>query len=243
MNLFFVPSWEQNTGTLPQEEATHCLKVLRKKVGDTISITNGKGTIAQARLLNLSVQNCKFEILQQEKVTPKPYHLHIAIAPTKNIERIEWMVEKTTEIGINEISFLLCQRSERKEVRIERLQKIAIQAIKQSKQAYLPFIHPIEPFKDFLEKRSFYTQKWIAFAGASNYLHDTLLPASSYLILIGPEGDFSAEELTLAQSKGFEPISLSSNTLRTETAALVAATLISTKNLTKESCLSELTQK
>ncbi len=231
MHVFYCPDLQTPQTILPEEEAVHCLQVLRKNVGEIIAITDGKGYFAEAKLLTNKPKNCLLEILQIRRQEPKPYYLHIAIAPTKNIERIEWFVEKATEIGIDEISFLRCERSERKEIRLERLQKIALQAIKQSKQAYLPVLNSMQTFSKFLEKNfDEYSQKWIACVASTTFLAQILQCKRKYLLLIGAEGDFSEKEINLAQEKGFEDISLGRNVLRTETAGIVACTIIASQN-------------
>ncbi|PKQ68930.1 16S rRNA (uracil(1498)-N(3))-methyltransferase [Raineya orbicola] len=231
MQLFYCPNFQLPQTILPEEEAIHCLQVLRKNVGEVISITDGKGHFAQAKILANKPKNCLLEILEIQRQEAKPYYLHIAIAPTKNIERMEWFVEKATEIGIDEISFLQCDRSERKEIRLERLQKVALQAIKQSKQAYLPLLNPMQKFSQFLAKDfEGYSQKWIAYVGSNTLLTQTLRSKGKYLLLIGAEGDFSEKEINLAKEKGFEEISLGKTVLRTETAGIVACTIVACQN-------------
>ncbi|WP_448530591.1 16S rRNA (uracil(1498)-N(3))-methyltransferase [Raineya sp.] len=231
MQLFYCPDLQAPQTILPEEEAIHCLQVLRKNIGETIAITDGRGHFAQAKILTHKPKNCLLEVFEIQKQEAKPYYLHIAIAPTKNIERMEWFVEKATEIGIDEISFLQCERSERKEIRLERLQKVALQAIKQSKQAYLPQLNPIQKFSQFLEKNfDEYSQKWIAYVGSTALLTQILQSRGKYLLLIGAEGDFSEKEINMAKEKGFEDISLGKNILRTETAGIVACTIVAYQN-------------
>ncbi|MCS6796254.1 MAG: 16S rRNA (uracil(1498)-N(3))-methyltransferase [Raineya sp.] len=230
--LFYCPYLQEKEVFLPEDEAIHCLQVLRKSTNDIITITDGKGHFAKAKILSNKPKKCLLQIFEVQKQSPKSYYLHIAIAPTKNIERVEWFVEKATEIGIDEISFLLCQRSERKEIRLERLQKIALQAMKQSKQAYLPALNPIEKFESFITKQVDYAQKWIAFVGAETFLGQVVQPYSKYLLLIGAEGDFSDEEVKFAQKNNFQGVSLGKNVLRTETAGIMACALVASKNFT-----------
>ena len=221
MLLFYAPDIATNL-QLPDTEAHHCLKVLRMKQGDTIRLTDGKGYFYDAEIAEISPKRCVVNLLE---TIPQPPlwkgKIEIALAPTKNADRIEWFVEKATEIGIDKISFLRCRFSERKEMSAERIVKIMISAMKQSEKAQLPVLQTIIGFKDFI-KQDFNGQKFIAHC----YEEEKKLLAQAYrknenaLILIGPEGDFSEEEVSLAKESGFIPISLGNSRLRTETAAL-----------------------
>jgi len=227
MLLFYAPDIATNQ-QLPDTEAHHCLKVLRMKQGDTFRLTDGKGNFYDAEIAEINPKRCMVNLL---KITPQPLlwkgKIEIALAPTKNVDRIEWFVEKATEIGIDKISFLRCRFSERKEISTERIVKIMISAMKQSGKAQLPVLQTIIGFKDFI-RQDFNGQKFIAHC----YEEEKKLLAQAYhknenaLILIGPEGDFSEEEVGLAKDTGFIPISLGNSRLRTETAALTACQTI-----------------
>lgn len=223
MILFFTENIVGNFAVLEEEEARHCSQVLRKKVGETIFWIDGKGGFYEGFLREIGKKDCKLEIIKKETDFHKPnFHLHIAIAPTKNTDRIEWFLEKATEIGIQEISFPIFQRSERRELRIDRFQKILISAAKQSLKAYLPKINEPRAFKTFLSNPNLPSQKLIAKAGENKSLKDNYTLHKDVLILIGPEGDFSPEEMNLALQNGFQGINLGESRLRTETAGLVA---------------------
>lgn len=223
--LFYCPDIAQ-IPILPEEESKHCLQVLRYDIGDTITLIDGKGYFWRAEITGKQGKKCLLKIIkkQLDEKSRRNYYLHLAIAPTKNIDRIEWLLEKCTEIGIDEISFLQCKRSERKEIRLERLEKIAIQAAKQSKKAFLPKINEMQKFLAFLENlREQHTGKWIAHLSDSQKvdISDIHQYKGSHIVLIGPEGDFEKEEIEAAQKAGFEAINLGNSVLRTETAALL----------------------
>ncbi|MDR2627579.1 MAG: 16S rRNA (uracil(1498)-N(3))-methyltransferase [Dysgonamonadaceae bacterium] len=223
MHLFYTPDI-QCLKELPDDEAKHCFRVLRLTVGDEILLTDGKGFFYKAVLLQETGRHCPVEILETIP-SPLPWknRMHIAMAPTKNMDRVEWFVEKATEIGVNELSFLQCRFSERRELKTERLEKILVSAMKQSRKAVLPVLNGIKPFNQFV-RQPFDGQKFIAhcYPGEKELLKNVCQPHSNALILIGPEGDFSEEEVTTAQQSGFIPVSLGESRLRTETAALVA---------------------
>ena len=225
--LFFCPDILKSP-VLPEQESQHCVKVLRTREGDTLTVTDGKGSIYDCELLQAHPKQCVVAIRNTSKVVAKrPFSLHIAFAPSKQMDRNEWFMEKATEIGIDRFTPLLCRHSERKEIKQERLQKVVVAAMKQSLQAYLPEIETTTRFEELIE-RPFQGRKFIA------HCHD--LPkkqlASSYkkgesaLILIGPEGDFSEEEVNRAVSLGFEPVSIGETRLRSETASLVSMHII-----------------
>ena len=222
MILFYAPDIAQDC-RLPESEAQHCLRVLRKQIGDKIDITDGKGHFYQAEITEISSKHCNVSILGT--IQPSPLwknRIEIAIAPVKNMDRIEWFVEKATEIGIDKISFLRTKYSERKELKLDRLHKILISAMKQSEKAVLPELQELTDFKKYITT-DFQGQKFIAHCYPAS---DKLLLSQAYqkgenaLILIGPEGDFSEEEVILAIEQRFRPISLGDSRLRTETAAL-----------------------
>lgn len=221
--IFFAPDILSNP-ELPQEEALHCIKVLRKKEGDEIFLTDGKGSFYDARIVQDNPKHCVVDILNTiEKYKGWDFNLHIAFAPTKNMDRIEWFVEKATEIGIDRLSPILCQYSERKEIKLQRIEKILVSAMKQSLKALLPQLDEMKPFIEFI-KQDFSGQKFIAhcYPTEKRPLKEVYTKGQDVLILIGPEGDFSEEEVTEAIKHGFKPISLGESRLRTETAALVA---------------------
>jgi 16S rRNA (uracil1498-N3)-methyltransferase len=222
VNLFFQPAVSEGINHLTAEESYHAFRVLRMSAGDAIQITDGKGVLYQATITSIDSKKCGFKINTEKKIPKKGYYIHIAIAPTKNADRLEWFVEKAVEIGIHEISFILCKNSERKVLNVERIEKIAVSAMKQSQQAWVPILHPLRPFSEVLKQSA--DQKFIGYVDSSNPVHLKAIakPNNSYLVLIGPEGDFSTEELESAQQLGFEKVSLGENRLRTETAGLIA---------------------
>lgn len=226
--IFYAPNI-LNLLTLPQEESNHCVKVLRKKEGDEILITDGKGHFFDSLIIDAHPKHCLVEIVNTT-LKPKGWsnYLHIAFAPTKNMDRVEWFAEKATEIGIDELSLLLCRYSERKEVKNQRIEKILVSAMKQSQKATLPKLNEMMSFVEFV-KQPFDGQKFIAHCYADNtkqLLKKAYCKNENVLILIGPEGDFSEQEVDLAKSNGFTPISLGESRLRAETAALVSCNTI-----------------
>jgi 16S rRNA (uracil1498-N3)-methyltransferase len=213
---------------LPELESQHCIRVLRKQAGDVIDIADGKGTFYKALITDAHPKHCKINIIESGKeVLPWNSRIEIAIAPTKNPERMEWFVEKAVETGINKISLLKTRYSERKEMKTERLRKILIAAMKQSLRASLPELQETTGFEEFI-RQMFDGQKFIAHC----YPEKKLLLSHLYnrgenvLILIGPEGDFCSEEIYWAEKNGFQSVSLGESRLRTETAALIACQTI-----------------
>ena len=226
MYLFYCPDIETKH-TLSEEESGHCVRVLRYSAGDEILITDGKGTTYTARITNPHPKHCDFEILTAEKQEPHhAFHLHIAIAPTKNIERLEWAIEKCVEIGVDEITPLLCRFSERKQLRTDRLEKIILSAAKQSLTPYLPVLHELTPYEEFIsaQRSEVSVQKFIAhcYKEDKRVLKDEIERGRDVLVMIGPEGDFSEQEVADALASGFVPVSLGNSRLRTETAGVVA---------------------
>ena len=203
------------------------MRVLRKKTGDTLSVTNGRGSIFRGKIIDPSLQACSMEITDHEKYIEPMYSLHLAVAPTKNIERFEWFLEKTTEIGIDEITPVICEHSERKVIKKHRLEKIIQSAMKQSLRPFLPKLNDAIKLKDFLELDT-PGLKFIAHCqeGEKVELKRRVAPDKDILILIGPEGDFSASEINLAVQKGYWPVSLGDFRLRTETAAILACSTV-----------------
>lgn len=221
--IFFTPDILSNV-ELPVEEALHCIKVLRKKEGDEILLTDGKGFFYDAEIMQANPKHCIVNILKTiEQPKGWDFNLQIAFAPTKNIDRIEWFAEKAMEIGIDRLSPILCQHSERKEIKTQRIEKILVSAMKQSQKALLPQLDDIQSFSKFI-KQEYDGQKFIAhcYPQEKVLLKDIYKKGGNALILIGPEGDFSEEEVKMATDSGFKPISLGDSRLRTETAALVA---------------------
>lgn len=223
MWLFYTPDISSDM-ELPQEEAGHCIRVLRMKEGDHLRLTDGKGAFYDAVISAVSGKRCMVHVGNKEEQKPLwSGHLHIAVAPTKLMERNEWFVEKAVEIGVDEISFLKTDHSERDVIKMERIEKIAVSAMKQSQKATLPIVNGMVAFKSFVE-RGFEGDKFIAHCEPGNKvnLKDIVVPGRDTLVLIGPEGDFSPAEIDLALKAGFKPVSLGPSRLRTETAALVA---------------------
>ena len=209
---------------LPEEEAGHCIRVLRMKEGDRIRLTDGKGSFYDAIISAVSGKRCMVHIESREVQQPLwDGHLHIAVAPTKLMDRNEWFVEKAVEIGVDEITFLKTDHSERDVVKMERIEKIAVSAMKQSQKATLPVLNGMTTLRNLIE-REFDGDKFIAHCepGSKVLLQDAVIPGHDSLVLIGPEGDFSPAEIEMALKAGFRPISLGPSRLRTETAALVA---------------------
>lgn len=224
MHIFYTPDLNAHTYTLSEEESKHAIRVLRLEAGDKVILVDGKGGYYQAELSDTNPKKTSLKILTAVQEFGKRNHrLHIAVAPTKNIERIEWFLEKATELGIDEITPLICDRSERKEVKTERLNKIITSAVKQSIKAYHPQLHEAISFKKFMEL-PFNGQKLMAHcvADEKQSIKETINSGGDYLILIGPEGDFTPAEIALAKEKGFVPVTLGEARLRTETAALAA---------------------
>ena len=215
----------------PEDESKHIIKVLRKKEGAILKITNGKGYLFNAKILDANPKKCKVEISTAEKTVAPLHKLHIAVAPTKMNDRLEWFLEKATEIGIHEITPILCDHSERKVIKPERLEKVIQSAMKQSLQTYLPKLNPLTTYKDFLENASA-DVKFIAHCEENKKveLKTRLAANKDVIILIGPEGDFSSKEIQLSHTKGYIPVSLGKNRLRTETAAIYACTIVSIIN-------------
>ena len=231
MQIFYTPDITKKA-ELPEEEAGHCIRVLRLTEGDEILLTDGKGFFYKAAISRAHHKHCEVEILESWKQPDLwNFKLHKAVAPTKNMDRMEWFVEKATEIGIDSITCLNCRFSERKEVKPARLEKILVSAMKQSQKATLPTLTGMTDFRTFVNQ-PFNGRKFIAHCedGDKQLLKQIYNPGENALILIGPEGDFSPEEIALALQNGFEPISLGESRLRTETAALVACHTIHVLN-------------
>ncbi|MBC3758612.1 16S rRNA (uracil(1498)-N(3))-methyltransferase [Hyunsoonleella sp. SJ7] len=225
MQLFYNPELTEltNTFSFSKEESRHLVKVLRKSVGDTVKITNGNGWLFTASITLGNHNSCKAEIISKEMQPKRNYNLHLAVAPTKMNDRYEWFLEKATEIGIDAITPIICDRSERKVVKPDRFERILHSAMKQSLNCYLPKLNPAMSFIKFFEQ-DFQGQLFIAHCEETDKksLKEELKPETDVTILIGPEGDFGTKEIDLAISNRFIPVTLGETRLRTETAGIVA---------------------
>jgi 16S rRNA (uracil1498-N3)-methyltransferase len=231
MQLFYVSLIEGNSCTLNEEESWHCMKVLRLGKGDPIDLTDGAGNFYRGELVTVHHKNCVVEIVTSLPVPAKKWRLHLAMAPTKNIDRFEWFLEKATEIGVTEITPMFCEHSEREIVKLPRLEKVIISAMKQSLKAWLPVLNDPVKFREVISK-SHPGQKFIGYCdtGQESELHDLYSRGSDTIILIGPEGDFSKSEVDEAIKSGFAPVSLGPERLRTETAGIVACQTVNLVN-------------
>ncbi len=226
MQLFFNSELTKNDKqvSFSKDESRHIAKVLRKSPGDSLSVTNGNGLLFKASLTLVSAKQCTAEIEAVEVSPPPPFHLHMAVAPTKMNDRYEWFLEKATEIGISEITPIICEHSERRQIKYERFSRIITTATKQSLRTWKPRLNEAVTFTEFLSEKNKSELNCIAHCESSKKtgLEELINKGKSVCILIGPEGDFSSEEIKLAVEKGFQPIHLGENRLRTETAAIVA---------------------
>lgn len=225
MQLFYNPNitLTDSSFVFDKEESKHIIKVLRKKEGDILFVTNGLGYLFKTEIALASDSKCTVTIVSSEKQEPSSFKLHLAVAPTKMNERYEWFLEKATEIGIHEITPILCDHSERKVVKTDRYQKIIESAMKQSLHYFIPKLNEPITFKEFV-KKDFSGQKFIAHCEETDKksLKSELKAKENVVLLIGPEGDFSTKEIQLATATNFNPVSLGNTRLRTETAAVVA---------------------
>ncbi|MGB0981612.1 MAG: 16S rRNA (uracil(1498)-N(3))-methyltransferase [Winogradskyella sp.] len=225
MQLFYNPNITETDTTFnfDKDESKHIVKVLRKKNGDRLNITNGKGWLFTAELNIADLKHCSVSIISKIVQPKRNYNLHLAVAPTKMNDRYEWFLEKATEIGIESITPIICDRSERKVVKTERFEKIIQAAMKQSLQCYLPKLNAPIPFKDFI-KQPFFGQRFMAHCEETQKksLKSQLQMGKDCVILIGPEGDFSVKEIETALHHNFIAVTLGSTRLRTETAAIAA---------------------
>ncbi|TLP80546.1 16S rRNA (uracil(1498)-N(3))-methyltransferase [Maribacter sp. ACAM166] len=233
MQLFYNPNLKENDTifTFDSKESKHIIKVLRKKNGDELWITNGKGFLFQAKVIGENIKKCEVELIASKKTYPKVHSLHLVVAPTKMNDRYEWFLEKATEIGVDEITPIICERSERKTVKLERMQRVIESAMKQSLQTFLPKINEPISLTEFLEKPVTGLQ-FIAHCEESerHELKRRIVADQDLTILIGPEGDFAPSEIKSALGKGYLPVSMGKTRLRTETAAIVACTLVASIN-------------
>ena len=229
MQLFYCKDITPNSYcTLDAEESRHAVRVLRLREGDDINVTDGRGNLYHCKIVDANDRTCVTEVTEQEfSILNSQFSIHLAVAPTKNPARMEWLVEKAVEMGVGEITLLQCDHSERSFLKTDRLEKLAISAMKQSLHLTLPRINPAVPLRDLLTTTNYPlpTQRFIAHCDPDKprtSLHEALLPGRDTVVLIGPEGDFSAEEIALALDSGFQPVSFGTARLRTETAALYA---------------------
>ena len=233
MQLFYAPEISFPHYTLSEEESKHCIRVLRMGRGDELHLTDGRGVLYRCKIVDDNVKRCTVEICEQTPATPPPYHLVMAVAPTKNIDRFEWFLEKATEVGVAEIYPIESAHSERRQIKLDRELKVITSAVKQSLKMFHPTLHDLTPVKRLIAQ-PFDGEKYIAHCnstlGEREYLGKILKKGGKVLILIGPEGDFSPEEITFALQNGFKPITLGDQRLRTETAAVAATVMVSTLN-------------
>ncbi|MDN5214165.1 16S rRNA (uracil(1498)-N(3))-methyltransferase [Fulvivirgaceae bacterium BMA12] len=231
MRLFYQPHIGSGADYLDLEESRHCVKVLRLKQGDPIRIIDGSGWLYSGQLTRVDARKCFFSVVEKHFEEPKDYHIHVAIAPTKNLDRLEWFVEKSVEIGIDRISPILCRQSERRTLKTDRLKRKAVSAMKQSLKFRMPEISELLPFERILSDTG-NVEKFIAHVDdlPRPHLINAAKRGGQYLVLIGPEGDFSREEIDTAMSQGFEPVSLGDSRLRTETAGIAACHILNLIN-------------
>jgi 16S rRNA (uracil1498-N3)-methyltransferase len=226
MNIFFAPDINSPQVILSPEESAHCVRVLRLNEGEKVQLIDGKGGLYEAVVAEPDARRCMIEIIGTRQIhRTRDYTLHIAIAPTKNMDRFEWFVEKSVEIGVDTITPLLCQRSERRVLKTDRLHKLIISTMKQAMVLHQPVLNELTDYKKFMTGLPVsFKNRLIAHCEDTERktLKDTLMPLSDVVVLIGPEGDFSPEEIKGAADKGFTPVTLGPNRLRTETAGIVA---------------------
>lgn len=240
MQLFYLPGTNLATAynngefyhTLPVEEASHAARVLRLKPGDLLTVTDGIGTMAKASLEDDNPKSCQIKLLEVETIAGSGFSLHLAVAPTKNIARFEWFLEKATEFGLGEISPVYCDHSEREKLRTDRLQKVLVSAMKQSLKSRLPLLNEPVALEKIIRSRICPDNRFIAWVDnlPRPHLKDSCRPGQDALVLIGPEGDFSPKEIELALENGFKPVSLGKARLRTETAALASCFIVNLLN-------------
>lgn len=225
MNVFYCDTITEELALLNEEESKHCSRVLRKQIGDTLHLFDGKGTKAVGEITHIDKRTVQVAITTREFVAPDSYFLHVAVAPTKQISRIEWFVEKSIEMGIHEISFIQTKNSERSKVNLDRMKRIALTAAKQSLSSYLPTLNEMQTYQQFLKRGDLQQTKLIA------TLHEhqeqvNLSQVNDVVALVGPEGGFTEEEVGQAIKAGFQPVILGKKRLRTETAALLFSSMM-----------------
>lgn len=233
MEHFYQPNIRIGICYLDEEESKHCSRVLRKKIKDQIDVLDGEGGVYTCMITEIQAKKVEFKIIEK-KTFKKPRHsIHLIIAPTKNTDRIEWFLEKSIEVGVHQISFIKCQNSGRNRLNMLRIKKKIISAIKQCQSPFLPVVNDILSLQNYLSSVDQDSEKYICHAssGKGNFLFNAANKYASYEVLIGPEGDFTKEEVTLAREKGFLPVTLGDSRLRTETAGLVACVLLNALNM------------
>lgn len=229
MNLFYIQDIKGDIGFMDKNESHHCVKVLRMREGDEVNFIDGKGNFYRGYLKKINPVATEIEIIEKlPDLEKRPYYLHIAISPTKSIERFEWFLEKATEIGIDRITPVICEHSERSKLRKDRSERVILSAVKQSVKAEIPLFDDLHGFRDFIKQTSTAKYKFIAHCSEGEKLEliKALPDKESVIILIGPEGDFSENEIKIAKQSGFKPVSLGQARLRTETAGVVAAQIL-----------------
>ncbi len=233
MQSFYFPDISEGPVEMPVAEARHAVQVLRKRVGDVLQIVDGKGGWYQGRITATAKKSCHLMVqLERQEARRAAWEVTLAVAPTKQNERFEWFLEKATEIGVDRIVPLRCQHSERTTIREDRFEKVLVSAMKQSLQSWKPVLEPLVSFSDFVKRTDLPDERYIGWCddGVKQALAANYKASNNVCILIGPEGDFSFDEVTLAKKQGFQAITLGPNRLRTETAAVAAAQIISTLN-------------
>lgn len=231
MQLFYQPNISDGTNALDEDESRHVQKVLRLGEGDLIHLTDGRGNLYEGKLISSKGKSTSFNVVNKTFFPPRNYKIHIAIAPTKNADRIEWFVEKAVELGIDQISFILCANSERRSINLDRIEKKALSAMKQSGQYYLPIMNEMISFKQFMQSAKD-EELFMGYVDDQNPVHlqTAAKPGCTYLVMIGPEGDFSKSELALALQLNFKKVSLGLTRLRTETAGMAACHILNLIN-------------
>ncbi len=233
MNLFYTPQLQKPLFKLDEEESKHLIRVLRKQIGDVITTTNGKGMFYECEIIDGNAKGCLVEVKNERNGDDtRNFHIHLAVAPTKNINRFEWFLEKVTEMGVDSLTPIITFHSERRDVKPDRLEKVLVAAMKQSLKSRLPELHDAVKFNQFIQK-PFDGDKFIAFIDreVTHELASLCKPNKNTLVLIGPEGDFSHEEVEAAKQQGFIPVKLGPARLRTETAGVAACHTIHVINL------------
>lgn len=232
MNLFYSTEIAEDIITLSEEESRHCVSVLRQKVGDEIMVTDGVGHMYKTKIIDAHKKHTQLQVIERETIaSERGYKLHIAIAPTKSTDRIEWFIEKSIEIGVDEITFLQTKRSERKRTNMDRANRVSIAAMKQSLKAHKTVINDLVDFSSFI-KQNQEGERFIAFCetGQEELLSQRNLKGKQITLLIGPEGDFTVDEVEIAKGNGYLPVSLGSSRLRTETAGIQACSWVAYAN-------------
>jgi 16S rRNA (uracil1498-N3)-methyltransferase len=230
MHLFYQELLKSGNNWIEEEEHEHCTRVLRRVTGDYIHVTDGCGLLAKARITKVEKKKTTFEILEKQSVSPKDFSIHIAICPTKQLDRMEWFVEKASELGVDRISFMRSRNSIRDNLKIERLEKKTISALKQSKGAWKTQITPMCDYQSVIKKAHEEIRLIAAVSDDNSYVLDKVIPGKQVIILIGPEGDFTSEEIASAKTNGFDSVNLGSRILRTETAGVCVGQMVNAIN-------------